>query len=95
MYPTPDVNSTTQLLQYVNTDLVAGSLGIGILILIWVVMVVRLSIKQTHMAIATASFFTSICSILLWAIGIISDYTLFICLAIALISAIALYTHET
>ena len=94
MFPTPDVNSTVQLLQYENTVLLNGILGIGILILVWVVLFVRMSGGgdglKANRGFVVASFVTATLSILLYGMDLIIDYTLVICLLLAVISVILL-----
>ena len=91
MYPTPEsINTTTQLLVYVNDDLLNGYLGVGILLLIWMIIFTRLLVSRSQFAFASASFFTGLVSVLLWAIGILDDYFLLVTLAITVMSAIFL-----
>ena len=95
MFATPDVNSTVQLLQYENTVLLDGMLGIGILILVWVVLFVRMSgigsemIKSSR-GFTVASFVTGILSVLLYSMELITDITLIFCLLLAVVSVVVL-----
>lgn len=92
MFTPPDANNTVQLLQYVNTTLVHSMLGIGLLLLLWVILFVRMNVVRSKMAFASASFFTGIASIMFWGLGILNDYFLIFFLAMAIISAIVLTT---
>lgn len=94
MFATPDVNSTVQLLQYENTVLLDGMLGIGILILVFTVLVIRMSAIKSKYGFAVASFVTGVLSVLFYGIGIITDYTLVICIILAVISVIFIVTTD-
>jgi len=94
MYSIPDVNSTVQLLQYENTVLLNGMLGIGILILVFTVLVVRMSAVKSKFSFAVSGFVTGVLSVLLYGVELINDYTLVICVVIAVISVIFLITAD-
>jgi len=94
MFSTPDINSTVQLLQYENTVLLNGMLGIGILVLVWVVLFVRMSgggegLKASR-GFVVASFVTATLSIFLYGMDLIEDYTLIFCLLLIVVSIILL-----
>lgn len=95
MFASPAVNSTVQLLQYENTVLLDGMLGIGILILVWVVLFVRMSgigteVVKSSRGFTVASFITGVLSVLLYGMELINDAVLIICLLLAVFSVILL-----
>jgi hypothetical protein len=92
MYSIPSVNSTVQLLQYENVNLVQGSLGIGIMLALFVILMVRLTSSKGHLAFVTALFYTTLSSILWWGMGLLSDYALMFCLILFLASGVWLVT---
>jgi hypothetical protein len=88
MFPTPDVNTTVQFVQYVNNDLVNGFLGVGILFLLFIILLVRGNVTSSNEAFAGATFFTSLAAILLWSIGILSETLLYGAVFLSIASAI-------
>lgn len=94
MFPTPGVNSTVQLLQYENTVLLNGMLGIGILILVFTVLVVRMSAVKSKFSFSVSAFVVGVLSVLLYGLELINDYTLVICVVLAVISVIFLITAD-
>lgn len=90
MFPTPQVNTTVQFMQYVNNDLVRGYLGVGILILLFTILLVRGNAMKSRNALVSSTFFTSIAGILMWGIGLLSDTLLYATIFLSIASAIFL-----
>lgn len=86
-------NTTGQLFSAIN-DMTGSWLGIGFLLVLWVVSFA--SINDTNrVKLATASFFSTIAGVLFLTIGIITTPVMWIVGFIFALSLVFLYTPQT
>lgn len=93
-YLAPVNNQTIQDLLLTTNMYAEGFLGIAILLIVWSIIFFSLKAFSTEKAIASASFITAILSIFLGVIGIVPGMVMWLCLIIATISGIVLYTQK-
>lgn len=90
----PSINNTVDLLQWSNAS-AEGFLGTVIVIAIFFVFFMSFKITfPTAKAYSAASAITAIAAILLFALGIMNEITLFICIIGAVIGIIALFVSQ-
>lgn len=91
-YP-ENITGIVSFIQYVNSTLLGGLLGIGMLLMIFFVSFLASSSKSYERSLGFSSFITMICAVLLRFLSLINDWTLGICI-IGLVGAVLLLMKE-
>lgn len=89
-YTTPTgLNSTNDLLVYVNNELLQGVLGIGIILLVWILIFINVQRSSTvDKAFTVASFVNAILAVFFWTMGIVTDFILILMIVMTIAGVI-------